>query len=86
MEKVHSILGSLGGFEHIDLTQMPARDVLEKKLPEWILFEQLLRDLQKSGQIHYLGDTQSVQKNIKLPLLAMSFGNRDPEAFQRRLE
>lgn len=80
MEKVHSILGSLGGFEHIDLTQMPARDVLEKKLPEWILFEQLLRDLQKSGQVHYLGNTQSMQKNIKFPLLAMSFGNRDPEA------
>jgi hypothetical protein len=64
----------------LDLSEIPAREVLQKKLPEWILFEQILRDLKPFGRIHHLGHTASAKKNLRFPLLAMSFGNPNPQA------
>jgi len=52
--------------------------ILEKKLPEWILFEKILADAEKLGRIHFLGTTTN-QKN-SLPLVALSFGSQDPQA------
>jgi hypothetical protein len=73
---ITSILTSLGLLD--DPAKFPDRQLLEKKLPEWILFEQLLRDLHKTGRVHHLGFTES--KKHKLPLVAMSFGSTDPKA------
>lgn len=71
-----NILSSLGLVD--DPAKLPPRELLIKKLPEWIVFEELLRDLEKTGRIHHLGYTES--KKHKLPLIAMSFGSQDPKA------
>lgn len=58
--------------------QLPSIELLEKKLPEWILFEKLLADLESIGRVHVLGVTSSAHH--QLPLIAMSFGSQDPKA------
>ena len=52
--------------------------LLEKKLPEWVLFEKILADAEKLGQIHFLGNSQNLE--IEFPLLGLSFGSKDPTA------
>jgi hypothetical protein len=62
-----------------DLTQRrPSQELLEKKFPEWILFEKLIDELGPRGHVHNLGYSRNDEYDF--PLTALSFGNHDPEA------
>ena len=52
---------------------------MKRKLPEWATFEKLCLELVDSGSIYHLGDSKDA-KGHSLPLVALSFGNQDPQA------
>lgn len=56
----------------------PERQLIEKKLPEWLTLEGIFAELETHGQFHHLGP--SVYKGQEFPLVAMSFGSKDPQA------
>lgn len=63
--------------ELIESINIP-REILDRKLPEWRLLENLMLELVRLGEVRIVGWTTDGQ--YKLPLIGMSFGNRDPEA------
>lgn len=63
--------------ELIESINIP-REVLDRKLPEWRLLEKLMVELVRVGEIRVVGWTSD--GTYKLPLIGMSFGNRDPKA------
>lgn len=77
MEKVQSFLNNRVAV---------SRQLLEQRLPEWILLEQLLVEFEKSGEIHDLGSTRWVQGSghddvfEQLPIVGISLGSKDPNA------
>lgn len=60
----------------------PRRELLEKKFPEWLMFEKLMEELRQHNsvpmQIHQLGYSKDL--NYDLPLTAVQFGKTDPQA------
>ena len=54
------------------------RATLERKLPEWILLEKLALESVTLGRLEVLDWTSDGK--FELPLLALSFGNQDPNA------
>lgn len=59
-------------------TPSPDRSFLEKNLSEWIFFEKILADVEKLGQVHILGYSET--KAYSLPLVGIEFGCKDPSA------
>ena len=59
-------------------TQEPDLITLERKMPEWILFQRLLDDLQNFAQIQVHGYSHS--KKYHLPLVSVTMGSKDPAA------
>ncbi|MBK9293007.1 MAG: DUF2817 domain-containing protein [Oligoflexia bacterium] len=46
--------------------------------PEWVQFEKIVKELSRFGQIHELGTVKT--KDNEFPLIALSFGSKDPKA------
>ena len=59
---------------------LPDREHLKKRLPEWLVLESLLPELSRFGEISVIGQSQSKNEKHSFPLVAMSFGSRDPAA------
>lgn len=60
----------------------PTSDILSAKIPEWLQLEKLVKELSRFGEVHELGLAKSQQKSgeYELPLTALSFGSKDPQA------
>lgn len=52
---------------------------LQRKMPEWGTLVRLVRELQSQGSVHHLGWAEDRDLR-RLPLLALSFGSKDPKA------
>jgi hypothetical protein len=59
-------------------SRLPARRVLERQFPEWLLLENILAESKSLGRVHVLGSSQNKEWNF--PLVGMSFGSQAPEA------
>ena len=49
------------------------RQLLKKKLPEWLFLGKILAESESLGQIHFLGTSR--KSEIEFPLVALSFGS-----------